>query len=244
MPIPVRFVLVHPRTPENLGAAARALKNFGQAEWTWVRPPWAPDDPRARTLAVGSEDVLAAARLAPSLEEAVADCSWVVGTSGRARLRPTPMDPETFAAEAARRPGRVALVFGDERTGLERKELQSCHAVTRIPSNAGQPSLNLAQAVCVYAYALARAPGQPIRSTAPAGTEADLRRLEGVLDDLLRGVRFVRPGRPGVAPLLAPWRRSSLTRTEIRLWESAIRTLARSLCKSNEDRDLTRPQHR
>src|SRR3974390_1315741 len=66
MPIPVRFVLVHPRTPENQGAAARALKNFGQAEWTWVRPPWAPDDPRARTLAVGAEDVLASAPLAPT----------------------------------------------------------------------------------------------------------------------------------------------------------------------------------
>ena len=54
MPTPIRFVLVHPRTPENLGAAARALKNFGQKDWTWVRPPWNPDDPRARTLAVGA----------------------------------------------------------------------------------------------------------------------------------------------------------------------------------------------
>src|SRR5215475_6050908 len=111
MPTPVRFVLVHPRSPENLGAAARALKNFGQGEWTWIRPPWNPDDPRARTLAVGATDVLAAARLAPSLEDAVADCSWVVGTSGRAGLRPAPLDPEAFALEAARRGGRVALVF-------------------------------------------------------------------------------------------------------------------------------------
>ncbi|HEY1417084.1 MAG TPA: RNA methyltransferase [Myxococcaceae bacterium] len=231
MPTPIRFVLVHPRTPENLGAAARALKNFGQKDWTWVRPPWNPDDPRARTLAVGAEDVLASARLASTLEEAVADCSWVVGTSGRARLRPAPLDPDTFAAVAARRPGRIALVFGDERTGLGRDELARCHALTRIPADAAQPSLNLAQAICVYAYALARSPEPTIREISRPGTDADLRRLAQVLEDVLRASRFVRPGRAGVAPLVAPWRRSGLTRTELRLWESAIRTLARSLKK-------------
>lgn len=231
MPTPVRFVLIHPRTPENLGAAARALKNFGQHEWTWVRPPWSPDDARARTLAVGAEDVLASARLAASLEEAVADCSWVVGTSGRARLRPVPIAPEAFAAQAARRPGRVALVFGDERTGLGRHELARCHALTRIATDARQPSLNLAQAVCVYAYALSHgSERRPPRAPLP-GNDEELRRLEALLDELLRTVRFVRPGRAGVGPLVAPWRRSGLTRAEVGLWEGVIRMLARSLNK-------------
>jgi TrmH family RNA methyltransferase len=242
MPTPIRFVLVHPRTPENLGAAARALKNFGQKDWTWVRPPWNPDDPRARRLAVGAEDVLASARLASTLEESVADCSWVVGTSGRARLRPPALDPETFAAEAARRPGRIALVFGDERTGLGRDELSRCHALTRIPSDARQPSLNLAQAVCVYAYALARGSAPHARRGARPGTDAELRRLATVLEDLLRAARFVRPGRAGVGPLVAPWRRSGLTRTEMRVWESAIRTLARSLSKASESSGLSSRQ--
>ncbi len=232
MPTPVRFVLVHPRTPENLGAAARALKNFGQSDWTWVRPPWGPDDPRARTLAVGAEDVLASARLAPSLEEAVADCSWVVGTSGRARLHGPPLEPEAFASEAARRSGRVALVFGDERTGLSREDLARCHALTRIPTDARQPSLNLAQAVCLYAFALFRAPARPRTSAPRPGTDAELRRLESVLDGLLRTSGFVRPGRAGVGPLVAPWRRSGMTRKELKLWEGAVRTLARSLKKS------------
>lgn len=74
-----------------------------------------------------------------------------------------PLDPEGFAAEAARRPGRVALVFGDERTGLGRAELARCHALTRIPTDARQPSLNVSQALCAYAFALSldprRAPG-------------------------------------------------------------------------------------
>ena len=231
MPIPVRFVLVHTRTPENLGAAARALKNFGQSEWTWVRPPWNPDDARARALAVGAEDVLASARLSATLEEAVADCSWVVGTSGRTRLRPVPIDPEAFAAEAARRPGRVALVFGDERTGLGREDLARCHALSRIPADARQASLNLAQAVCLYAFALWRAPARPAGAAPRAGTDAELRRLEELLDGVLRTVGFVRPGRAGVAHLVAPWRRAGLTRTEMRVWEGAIRTLGRSLIK-------------
>jgi tRNA/rRNA methyltransferase len=173
--------------------------------------------------------VLASARLASSLDEAVSDCSWVVGTSGRTRLRPPPMDPEAFASEAARRVGRLALVFGDERTGLLRDELARCHALTRIPSDARQPSLNLAQAVCLYAYALPRGPERRLRGAPRPGTDADLRRLEGVLDDVLRIAGFVRSGRSGVAPRVPPWKRLGLTRTEIRLWESAIRTLARSL---------------
>jgi TrmH family RNA methyltransferase len=231
MPTPVRFVLVHPRTPENLGAAARALKNFGQSEWTWVRPPWSPDDARARTLAVGAEDVLAGAVLADTLEEAVADCSWVVGTSGRAGLRPRPLDPEGFAAQVARRPGRVALVFGDERTGLG-AELARCHALSRIPADARQPSLNLSQAICLYAHALSRGPERRPPPAPQPADDAELRRIEALLEDLLRTTRFVRPGRAGVGPLVAPWRRSGMTRKETKLWETAIRTLARSLAKS------------
>jgi tRNA (cytidine32/uridine32-2'-O)-methyltransferase len=91
--------------------------------------------------------------------------------------------------------------------------------------------LNLAQALCLYAYSLSRAPP---RSTGPRprpSNDAELRRLEIVLDDVLKTVRFVRPGRAGVGPLMAPWRRSGMTRTEARLWEGAIRTLARSLNK-------------
>ena len=203
MPTPVRFVLIHPRTPENLGAAARALKNFGQTEWTWVRPPWNPDDPRSRTLAVGAEDVLASARLASSLEEAVADCSWVVGTSGRARLRPSPLDPEAFAAEAARRPGRVALVFGDERTGLRRDELARCQALTRIPVRCppalAQPgSGHLRLRLC----ALARAPAAGPRRPTPAHRRRSPQARSGA-----RGCPPDRPVHPS-GPWGGPARRS------------------------------------
>ena len=138
----------------------------------------------------------------------------------------------------------MVLVFGDERTGLRRDELARCHALTRIPSDTGQPSLNLAQAVRVYAYAISRGPERRVRGAPRPGTDADLRRLEGVLEDVLRTARFVRRGRAGVAPLVDPWRRSGLTRAEIRLWESAIRMLARSLSELSHDRHLRVQQNR
>ncbi|HEY3588237.1 MAG TPA: TrmH family RNA methyltransferase, partial [Myxococcaceae bacterium] len=126
--------------------------------------------------------------------------SWVVGTPGREWLRPSPLDPEAFAIEAARRPGRVALVFGDERTGLRRDELARCHVLTRNPSDARPPSLNLAQAVCAHASTLSRGTERRVRDGERAGTDADLCRLTGVLEEVLRTARFIRPGGPGVAP--------------------------------------------
>jgi tRNA C32,U32 (ribose-2'-O)-methylase TrmJ len=100
---------------------------------------------------------------------------------------------------------------------LRRDELSRCHALTRIriPSDARQPSLNLAQAVCIDADALARGTERESFGAPRPGTEADLRRLEAVLEDALRAARFVRPGRSAAAPLVAAWRRSGLTRTEI-----------------------------
>ena len=141
--------------------------------------------------------MLASARLAATLDEANADCSWIVGTSGRSRLRPPPLDPKAFA-DAAWRPGRVALVFGDERTGLGRDELACCHALTRIPPTHGSPRSTSPRPSAFYAYAISREPERWVRSAPRPGTDADLRRLEGVLEDVLRTARFVRPGRAGV----------------------------------------------
>ena len=197
-----------------------------------------------RTLVVGAEDVLASARLATTLRRRslTAAGSWErPDAAGSVRHHWTPR-PSLRRPPGGRE--RVVLVFGDERTGLRRDELARCHALTRIPSDTGQPSLNLAQAVRVYAYAISRGPERRVRGAPRQGTDADLRRLEGVLEDVLRTTRLVRPGRAGVAPLVDPWRRSGLTRAEIRLWESAIRMLARSLSELSHDRHLRVQQNR
>jgi tRNA/rRNA methyltransferase len=227
----VRFVLVRPRIPENVGAAARVLRNFGHADWVLVDPERL-DLAAARRMAVGAEDLLDGVRVAPTLDLAVSDCAWVVGTeSRRVRGRP-PMEPEALAAaerENAPR-GTTALVFGGERDGLRAGELARCDALSRIPSRAPQPSLNLAQAVAVYAFALrpavrdaSRSPGAPA-----AADDAEMLRVESSLREALAAGGFLRgPERHAVRDLAHTLRRARLTRKESRLWMAALRRVAR-----------------
>ncbi len=154
-----RVVLSHTQHPGNIGSTARAMMNMGLRDLALVEPERYPH-PQARAQASGALVVLEEARVCTTLEEAVADCAWVVGTSARARhLGDEPLTPEAFAEQAVQRAahGRVALVFGYEQTGLTNEELDRCNAVVAIPTNPGYSSLNLAQAVQVLCYVLRRA---------------------------------------------------------------------------------------
>lgn len=155
----VRVVLVATSHPGNIGAAARAMLTMGLTRLTLVRPRLFPDE-QATSRAAGAESVLEAAVVVDSLEEAIADCSWVVATSARPRhLGDEPLQPTEAATrlvESAQR-AEVALVFGAERTGLTNTELDLCHAHTLVPANPGYSSLNLAAAVQVYAWELRKA---------------------------------------------------------------------------------------
>ena len=232
-PLPVRFVLVRPRVPENVGAAARVLRNFGHSDWALV-DPGRLDGEAARRMAVGAEDLLEAVPAFPSLDDAVADCALVVGTeSRRVRGRP-PLAPEDLAgavAGAAPR-GRVALVFGGERDGLRARELARCDVLSRIPSSGPQASLNLAQAVAVYAHALrpgaAPAPTAAASARPAAADDAELLRVEESLRAALAAGGFLRgPERHAVRDLAHTLRRSGLTRREARLWIAALSRVAR-----------------
>ncbi|HZN91714.1 MAG TPA: TrmH family RNA methyltransferase [Myxococcales bacterium] len=234
---PIRFVLLRPRSAENLGAAARALKNFGLSDWSWVAPSGEAEDPGpARRLAVHAGDLLDAAARPASLAEAIADCAWVVGTSSRTVPGRRRLSPHEAAREAVRRAatGAVAVVFGDERSGLTNAEVQRCHALSSVPTCGEQPSLNLAQAVLLYAYEvrLARLSASPPPRAPPAApaTDADLEQLRGALLALLeRGGFLVHPGRHAVRDLMTPLLRSALSRKEARLWMAALSKVARSL---------------
>ncbi len=161
----IRVVLVATSHPGNIGSAARALKTMGLRRIVLVAPRTFPHD-EASALAAGAEDVLDAARVVETLDEAVADCALVFGCT--ARTRGVALD-ELAPREAAGRlvagtAGEVALVFGNERVGLSNDELKRCHAAVRIPSDAEYGSLNLAAAVQVLAYELrlaALAIGEP-----------------------------------------------------------------------------------
>ena len=185
-----RVVLVRPRNPNNIGAAARAMKNFGFAELALVAPH-APVWEEARA-AVGAADLLACARLSPTLAEAVVDCSFVVGTVGRGGTEAA-LTPEALREELTRRPARLALIFGPEKTGLTNADLSHCHRVLSIPTAPDCPSMNLAQAVAVCCYELARGVAAAPPTVPKAADAGEIEGLLGQAVKVLHGVGFLGP---------------------------------------------------
>jgi TrmH family RNA methyltransferase len=162
-----RMVLVRPRNPLNIGAAARAMANFGFHELVVVAP-YAPVWQETRS-AVGAEEVIQSAHAVDSLCEAIADSTLVLGaTAGSRRNLDRELIPlDHLPAWLQRRRGKtgqfakdeayqVALLFGSEKTGLSAEHLSYCHALVRIPTEIDCPSMNLGQAVAVCCYQLAR----------------------------------------------------------------------------------------
>jgi TrmH family RNA methyltransferase len=153
-----RIVLVRPRNPLNIGAAARAMANFGFGDLV-VAAPHAPVWQETRS-AVGAEEIVKSARAVADLREAIAGCSVVVGTTSGSRrnldreLIPLAQLPPWLARRP--RPKRAALLFGSEKTGLSNDCLSYCHALVRIPTTPVCPSMNLGQAVAVCCYELTR----------------------------------------------------------------------------------------
>ncbi|MGA2206902.1 MAG: RNA methyltransferase [Terracidiphilus sp.] len=172
----IEVVLVSPRNPLNIGAAARAMANFGFQRLAVVAPygeHW-----REAKSAVGAPELLANARETESLAEAVRDCTLVVGTGTLARRKPeqtvvalpelTPLVWREIA-----RAGRVALVFGSEKRGLTREDLSYCHLLAEIPTDPRQPSMNLGQAVAVCLYELASRIGEAREPAADRGAPGE-----------------------------------------------------------------------
>lgn len=156
---PIRFVLVETSHPGNIGAAARAMKNMALDELVLVRPAQFPH-PQASARASGAEDVLTRARVEQSLPAALADCGLVLATTSRERdqyFRVMDVHEAAQAALQASERGPVAVLFGNERAGLSNEELDSAHALLRIPANPAYASLNLAMAVQLVAYEVLRA---------------------------------------------------------------------------------------
>ncbi|CAN7312530.1 RNA methyltransferase [Trinickia sp. LjRoot230] len=153
------FVLVEPSHPGNVGAAARALKTMGFSRLVLVAPRVAhvKTDPEAIAMASGADDVLAAASIVPTLADALTGVQWSVAMTARVReYGPPQMPPRTVALEACREAaaGDIAIVFGNERTGLSNEHVERCSVLAHIPANPAYSSLNLAQAVQVLAYEL------------------------------------------------------------------------------------------
>ena len=189
----LRIVLVGTQHPGNIGSAARAMKTMGLDELHLVKPHRFPH-PEASALAAGATDLLDQAIVHESLADAVADCHFVIGTSSRRREVPL---PEFMPREAASKllqaaqTGKVALVFGCERTGLENEDLQRCHATVCIPANPEYASLNLAAAVQILAYEhrmawLATREASEMPGDSPAKTSMEADAMPATHDDMER----------------------------------------------------------
>ena len=184
-----RIVLVRPRNPLNIGAAARAMRNFGLRDLAVVaayEPVWQ----EARTVP-GAAELLRHARVVPRLLDALEERTLVLGTSSLARRRPTrPTYSLSQLGSLARKrsaPDRLAILFGSEKTGLSNQDLSHCHGILRIPTEPGCPSMNLGQAVAVCCYELLRVGAQsakPLQSL-PGAPIGELLRLLGELEKLL-----------------------------------------------------------
>ncbi len=191
----LRVVLVATRNPLNIGAAARAMSNFGFSRLRVVAP-WGPSFREARS-AVGASGLLQSAEEYQRVAEAVADCSLVIGTTaGRNRELSQPPRPLQEGARLIRqrlRTGAVALLFGSEKRGLANEDFSHCDWLLRIPTREAHPSMNLGQAVavCLYEIARQRSAGQKeAASRAPAG---DLERLTALLMETLKRSGYVKP---------------------------------------------------
>ncbi|MBL8723705.1 MAG: rRNA methyltransferase [Planctomycetes bacterium] len=225
----VHVVLVRPRRALNLGSTARALKNFGIQHLTLVASEigsWTD----AWRMAVQADDVLHAARQVDALDEALGNATWIVGTTNRARPGQRLLTPRQVATEAAER-GAPTLLFGDEVHGLGNLELLRCHDVATIPTAPEQSSLNLAQAVLVFAYELfvalgapgAAPPPVPTGLQAPASDEL-LQQFERKLQHALATSAWADADRhkSALAELVQPLRRGRPTEAEVRAWLTAL----------------------
>ncbi len=158
MQVPVRIVLVETTHPGNIGASARAMKTMGLSDLALVAPRTFPSD-EATARASGAADLLEQAKLHQTLDDAIADCAFVVGTSARSRGVEWPCaEPRSAAAalwEAIDAGSRAAIVFGGEQSGLTNEALARCNLHVQIPT-AAFSSLNLAMAVQVLCYELRR----------------------------------------------------------------------------------------
>ncbi|OHT21023.1 TrmH family RNA methyltransferase [Edaphosphingomonas haloaromaticamans] len=231
---PPVIVLVRPQLGENIGKAARAMLNFGLAEMRLVSPRDGWPNPDAGPAASGADIVLADAKVYESVADAVADCAHVYATTVRKRGVTKPVvTPEEAARAIHGEPGRSAILFGPERSGLETDDVAVARTILTVPINPEFGSLNLAQAVILVAYewskgqALASPPATDLDPPAPQG---DLDGMIGQLEAMLDGAGYFFP--PDRVPATRRTLRTMLTKPawtaqEVRTMRGVLSALAK-----------------
>jgi tRNA/rRNA methyltransferase len=229
------FVLVRPQMGENIGAAARAMANFGLSGMRIVGPRDGWPNPRAVAMASGAGRLLDSAMLSDGLAGAVADCHLVLATTARPRgLVKDVLTPEAAMALARERIAageRVGVLFGPERAGLENEDIAQANAIVSVPVDPAFPSLNLAQCVLLMAYEWRRTGLDATAEEPPArATAGEVAALADHWEGRLDAAGFFFP--PAKAPHMQQnlrnlWSRLPLTRGDVQILHGALRQLVR-----------------
>ncbi|MBK8815066.1 MAG: RNA methyltransferase [Methylococcaceae bacterium] len=197
----IKIVLVETSHPGNIGAVARAMKNMAMDNLCLVNPKIFPSA-EATARASGADDILSSAKIYPTLQDAIADCQLVLGTSARCR---TISWPELTPRECAEKvvihepENKVAIIFGRENSGLKNHEMDCCHYLLRIPCNQEYSSLNIAAAAQVICYELFVASGiqQTVsigdKGEEPLATAEQMESFYGHLQEALVDIDFMHP---------------------------------------------------
>lgn len=239
-PRPPVMILVRPQMGENIGAAARAMLNFGLTEMRLVDPRDGWPNPRAVAMASGAAGrVLDAARICPTLADAMEGIDLAFATTARGRELSKPVhSPETAMGMARNHPGgRVAVIFGPERAGLENEDVARANAIVTVPVNPDFPSLNLAQAVLLMGYEYGRGvlPAEPAphhrrpEAVQPAD-RTEIERLGDHWEERLSEAGFFFPDTKAASMRLNlrnMWSRLMLTRGDVRILHGVLRQLTR-----------------
>jgi tRNA/rRNA methyltransferase len=224
----LRVVLVATRNPLNIGAAARAMSNFGFARLRVVNP-YDPAYREARS-AVGASEVLARAEEFNSVADAVGDCALVVGTtSARDRELQQPLRGLRVGARFIRRQverGPLALLFGSEKRGLSNEDLSHCHWVLHIPTRHEHPAMNLGQAVAVCLYEIAHgAKAAAMGKTPAAANAAQAERMTVLLYESLCASGYFDATPANQQKVRRLVRRMSLSGDDAELWLGMLRQM-------------------
>jgi tRNA/rRNA methyltransferase len=232
------FILVRPQMGENIGAAARAMLNFGLERMRITGPRDGWPNPKAVAMASGAGRLLDQAGLFADVRAAIADCDYVYATTARGRelVKPvvTPERAMTEARAMAAAGKRVAVLFGPERAGLENDDIIPANAIVTVPVNPDFPSLNLAQCVLLVAYEWKRQAGDVAASVLElAGKDiasnAEVQALADHYQDRLTDAGFFFP--PDKVPAMQAnlrnmWSRLGLTRSEVQTFHGMLRQIA------------------
>lgn len=233
------FVLVRPQMGENIGAAARAMWNFGLDRMAVVAPRDGWPNPKAIAMASGAGRLLDEAVLSETTAEAVSDATFVYATTARSRdLTKEVFTPEAAMADASTRIAsgqNVAVLFGPERAGLENDDIALANAIISVPVNPDFASLNLAQCVLLTAYEWRRATHDaPAREMEFAGTETarqiEVEKLAEHYEDKLDQAGFFYPPEKaeGMKQTLRNlWSRMPMTRADVQILHGIMRQLVR-----------------